>query len=175
VTLEVCPGCGAVLPAIPNGATHRYMESSPACWAAFAALGTTEKPLEGMLFDALIVDAFAVHHPGTPGDQSTQSVAIHLMVLYGVLERGFKPEQALWLRQRPGRPSRTPKHERFHWLTPPDLHSSLTVSAVAAGATPRERSELAEAWIKEVWGLWKPSHEDQIVAWFKRFVIAERL
>jgi Family of unknown function (DUF5946) len=175
MTLEVCPGCGAALPAIPDGVTHRYMESSPACWAAFTALGTAEKPLEGMPFDAMLVDAFAVHHPGTPSDQSLQSVAIHLMVLYGVLERDFKPEQALWLRQRPGRPSRTPKHARFHWLTPPDLHSRLTASTVAAGATPLERSELAEAWIREVWDLWKRAHEDQVAVWFERFVIAERL
>ena len=92
--LEACVGCGAVLPAVPGGATHRYMTSSAACWSAFNELSL----LENGVFAALTVDAFAVQHPGIPSPQTTQSVAIHLMVLHGVLKRGLEPSQALWLR-----------------------------------------------------------------------------
>lgn len=169
--LEVCVGCGAVLPAIPDGATHRYMTSSAACWEAFNRLSM----LEPAGFSPLAVDAFAVHHPGTASPQATQSVAIHLMVLHGVFERGFAPSQALWLRLRPGRSSQVAKHDRFHWLTPPDLTHGITVSDVIAAATPLERSALLEAWVREVYALWSAVHEAQIASWFERYVLAEKI
>ena len=168
---ETCVGCGAVLPAIPDGAIHRYMTSSAACWAAFNELSM----LENGAFAALSVDAFAVHHPGTPSAQTINSVAIHLMVLHGVLEQRFKPAQALWLRQRPGRSSQISKHDRFHWLTPPDLTHGITVSDVIAAATPLERSARLEAWVREVYALWSVAHEAQIAAWFSQFVSAEKI
>ncbi len=174
-TLETCPGCQAVLPKIENGAIHRYMTSSAGCWAIFNSLNDPDRPLAPSTFNNLIVDAYAVQHPGTPSDQTINSVAIHAMVLYGILERGFKPEQALWLRQRPGRIKSTEKHSRFHWLTPPAFASSLNVTDVANCKTPLERSELLERWIKDVWSRWSEEHGEQIGIWFERFVISERL
>jgi Family of unknown function (DUF5946) len=173
--LETCPGCKSVLPRIENGATHRYMTSSAACWAIFNSLHDPERPLAPSTFNNLIVDAYAVQHPGTPSDQTINSVAIHTMVLYGILERGFEADQALWLRQRPGRIKSTEKHSRFHWLTPPSFDSSLTVADVAAGKTPLERSELIELWVKDVWSRWSATHEDQIGIWFEHYVILERI
>jgi hypothetical protein len=169
--LETCVGCGAVLPTVEGGAIHRYMTSSAACWAAFNELGM----LENGAFAALTVDAYAVHHPGTPSAQTIQSVAIHLMVLHGVLKRGLEPSQALWLRQRPGRSSQTPKHERFHWLTPPDLTHGITVSDVLTAATPLERDARLEMWVREVYALWSVLHEVQIAAWFERYVLSEKI
>jgi Family of unknown function (DUF5946) len=173
--LETCPGCQAVLPSIEGGAIHRYMTSSAACWATFNALNDPARPLASAEFNNLIVDAYAVQHPGTPSDQTINSVAIHSMVLYGVLTRGFAPNQAMWSRQRPGRVKSTEKHARFHWLTPPSFDSSLTVADVAAGGTPLERSRLVESWIRELWSRWSDLHRDQIGLWFEQFVIAERI
>ena len=198
--LEACVGCGAVFPMLEGGTTHRYMDSSAACWAAFGSLNDPERPLEAAPFNALMVDAYAAQHPGTPSNQAVNSVAIHLMVLYGVLERDFQPAQALWLRMRPGRylgltaaphgpgrPSNIPKHERFHWLTPPSFASSLTVADVVAGETPLERSSLVEAWVKSVWAAvlaqlrhlsgraaWAVLHHEQVEAWFEKYVLSER-
>jgi len=93
--LEVCVGCGALFPALLGGAKHRYMDSSAGCWAAFGSLNDPERPLRNSEFNALVVDVYAAQHPGTPSPQSVNSVAIHLMVLYGVLERDFRPAQAL--------------------------------------------------------------------------------
>ncbi len=169
--LETCVGCGVVLPAVEDGTTHRYMNSSAACWAAFNALSL----LENGAFAALMVDAFAVHHPGTPSAQTINSVAIHLMGLHGVVKRSFEPSQALWLRQRPGRQSQIAKHDRFHWLTPPDLTHGITVSDVIAGASPLERSARLEMWVREVYALWSAAHEAQIAAWFERYVVSERI
>jgi Family of unknown function (DUF5946) len=173
--LETCPGCQAVLPTIENGATHRYMTSSAACWAIFNSLHDPERPLAPAPFNNLIVDAYAVQHPGTQSDQTINSVAIHAMVLYGILERGFEPSQALWLRQRPGRIKSTNKHLRFHWLTPPSFDSSLSVADVAVGKTSLERSELVELWVKDVWLRWSEAHGQQIGIWFERYVISERI
>jgi Family of unknown function (DUF5946) len=172
--LETCPGCQAVLPRIENGATHRYMTSSAACWAIFNSLYAPERPLAPGAFNNLIVDAYAVQHPGTPSDQTINSVAIHAMVLYGIFERGFSPDQALWLRQRPGRIKSTEKHSRFYWLSPPAFDSSLTVVDVAAGETPNDRSVLLERWVKDVWSRWSEAHGQQIGIWFEKFVILER-
>ena len=172
--LEACPGCSAVLPVQGGGPTHRYMTSSAACWGAFGLLNDPEQPLEPAPFNALTVDTFAVQHPGTPSNQSVNSVAIHLMVLYGVLERNFLPEQALWLRMRPGRFSNIAKHDRFHLLTPPNFIGRLTVSDVIAEKTSLERSRLVEAWVKEVWSVWAVLHCAQVEAWFEKFVVSER-
>ena len=121
-------------------------------------LNDPARPLENAPFNALIVDAYAAQHPGTPSNQTINSVAVHLMVLYGVLERGWPPQQALWLRMRPGRPSTVHKHARFHWLLPPSFAACLTLADVVAGVTPIERSRRAEAWIKEVWAVWAALH-----------------
>jgi hypothetical protein len=175
-TLEKCPGCQALLPRIENGVIHRYMTSSAACWEIFGKLfNDPDRPVASSPFNALSVDAYAVHHPGTPSNQTINSVAIHTMVLYGILERGFKPDQALWLRQRPGRANPSEKHGRFHWLPPPSFEGSLTVADVVAGGTPLERSALLERWVRELWSRWGSLHEGQIGIWFERFVIAEKI
>jgi len=75
---------------------------------------------------------------------------------------------------RPGRYSSTPKHERFHWLTPPSFASSLTLADVVTGETPLERSSVVEAWVKSVWAVWSGPHREQVEAWFEKYVLSER-
>lgn len=162
--LEPCTGCGGLFPLLGDGPPHRYMESSGACWAAFGALSDPARPLESAPFNALIVDAYAAQHPGKPSHQNINSVAIHLMVLYSVLERGYLPDRALWLRMRPGRPGKIPRHDRFYWLTPPSFTSRLTLTNVVAGHPPRERSQLIQAWTEDVWRAWAAPHGAQVEA-----------
>jgi hypothetical protein len=47
--------------------------------------------------NALLGDAYAAQHPGTPSPQAIQSVAVHLLALYAVLEKGVASEMALWV------------------------------------------------------------------------------
>jgi hypothetical protein len=64
--LEPCPGCRAPLPPL-DGQTHRYIGASPACWTIFAALHNAgEPPLAPAPMNALLDDAYAAQHPGTP-------------------------------------------------------------------------------------------------------------
>ncbi len=162
MTLEPCVGCGGLFKP-EEGAVHRYMDSSAACWAAFNSLS-----LEPTAFSVLLVDAYAAQHPGVSGNQTINSAAIHLMVLYGVFERGYSPNQALWLRTRPGRASAIPKHERFHWLIPPSFAAGLTIADVIAD------NSVLEAWVRSVWAAWAIPHEKQIAIWFEKYVLNER-
>lgn len=51
----------------------------------------------------LTVDAYAAQHPGQPSPQSIQSVAVHLVSLWHILEEGLPPLPGQ-CRQEAGRP-----------------------------------------------------------------------
>ena len=78
-----------------EGPTHRYMQSTPGCWAAFGRVLAREYE-DQRYFEVhrLTVDAYAVQHPGIPGRQSIQSVAFHLVRLGLFQENGFFEETA---------------------------------------------------------------------------------
>lgn len=164
VAVEPCPGCGVRLPPA-DGPTHRYIGASPACWAVYTALlnggegGASLGPA-----GALLVDAYAAQHPGVPSPQAIQSVAVHLLTLLGVLERGVTREHALWVRQRAVR-----ERGVFRWLAPPAFDGALTVADVAA-AEPGERGRVADAYVAAVWGAWAAAHRGTLVEWYERHV-----
>ena len=170
--LTSCPGCGALLPAL-DGPTHRYIGASPACWAIYTALMVDEPPLAPTPSSPLLVDAYAAQHPGLPSPQSIQSVAVHLLTLYGVLVRGAAPAAALQIRLRAvgamdgAKGAR--KHGRYTWLTPPLFAGSLTVAQVAQGPTAQERATLAERYVREVWACWAPRYGATIARWYDEF------
>jgi hypothetical protein len=154
-----------------DGPTHRYIEASPACWAIYTNLtGAGEPPLASSRLSGLVVDAYAAQHPGTPSDQSIQSVAVHLLVLYGVLVRGQPPDRALWLRRRPLRDGKIPKHSRFRWLASPSFEGSLTVADIAQAPTPEARAEVAGQYVEQVWSLWAKEHLKTVVGWYEKYV-----
>lgn len=168
--MQQCPDCKAWLPAV-EGATHRYVGASPACWAMFSALvNAGEPPLAPHPLTGLLLDAYMAQHPGQPSPQAIQSVAVHLLALYGVLEAGVAPEQALWIRLRAVRGAAADRHARFAWLTPPDFSGSLTLTDIVAGATPQARTERAIAYIQAVWQLWASLHRRTIADWYGSWV-----
>ena len=168
--LETCPGCLAQLPA-SGGPTHRYIGASGACWDMFAALSNGgEPPLAPGALNGLLVDAYAAQHPGVPSAQAIQSVAVHLLALYGVLDKGLSPDLALTIRLKAVSERQKAKHGRYHWLIPPDFSGSITVADIAAQPTPAARTELLQRYIQEVWLRWAAGHRDTIVAWFDAYV-----
>ena len=120
----------------------------------------------------LMVDAYASQHPGVPGPQAIQSVAVHLLALHGVFERDLPPSQALWVRQRALRGAR---QARFAWLEPPVFAGHLTVAAIAQAPDPAARTGLAERWIRSVWSAWAEAHAATVRRWYDEFVLPERL
>ncbi len=174
MTLEACPGCAAWLP--PNdGPSHRYIGASPACWAIYSALNVGEPAIGTGPYHSLIIDAYAAQHPGVPSPQAIQSVAVHLLTLYGVLVKDMAPGQALWLRLRSLRDGKQPKHSRFVWLTPPSFGGSLTVADMVNAPTPATRATLVQPYVERVWSLWAQTHGATIDAWYTRFILADTL
>jgi hypothetical protein len=169
-TLELCPGCLAPL-APSDGPTHRYLGASAACWALFSALQSGgEPPLAPALANALLVDAYAAQHPGTPSPQAIQSVAVHLITLHGVFARGVGIERALWVRREALHERRGARQGRFTWLEPPDFTGSLTIATLVQAPTPAARTALVTAYVEGVYRLWFAAHGATLDGWYATFV-----
>jgi hypothetical protein len=152
--LTPCIGCGALVPDV-DGPTHRYIGASPGCSGVFGEVMAKEfgeyryPPVHH-----LTVDTYAVQHPGTPSRQSIQSVAVHLISLFCVLERGLDSERAIEAMRRALRYS-----EEFEWLEPPPSPGALTVVDVAKARDFGEHEDLVRRWAESVWDAWSPHHE----------------
>ena len=151
-----CPGCGALLPAT-KGPRHAYLGASPACWALYQRLSgrLTARP-DGLRTHRLLRDAYAAQHPGERQLRSVQSVAIHLMDLCLVLERGGTHH-----RREPATHGRAPRRRALdlHWLEPPRVLGVMTASdALRAEDDADVRAERVEAWAADVWDAWEEHH-----------------
>lgn len=159
--METCVGCGAVVEKI-DGPSHKYMTSAPGCWARYGdLLGVLAIDPGATATRVLCVDAYAAQHPGSPGPQAIQSVAVHLLNMYGYLvrKRPVAIPQALGLNEHKG---------AFHWLTPPSFASSRTVFDVPFDAQPADIAIAARAWGESVWEAWS-AHHAQIAEWYSQF------
>jgi hypothetical protein len=151
--LVECVGCGGSFPAIA-GPTHRYMESSPGCWAAYCEVLAREyaNPVYRRLH-RLTVDAYAVQHPGQPNPQAIQSVAIHLVSLCLVLERGRSAEEA-----RRSLSIAAGRKGRYLRLSRPVLMGAITVADVRAAQSPEAHLASVRLWAESAWQAWTPHH-----------------
>lgn len=149
-----CPGCGARFPA-SDGPTHRYMESSPGCWAAYGQVLAREyENAAAMSVHQLTVDAYAVQHPGVPGPQAIQSVGIHLATLHLFIDEGVPLIHGSTLHKRGAALS-----DGFHWLTPPADWGQVTVADVVAVASVPDHREMVWKWARSAWAAWAEHHE----------------
>jgi hypothetical protein len=143
-----------VLP-IFKGPTHAYVGASPACWRLFGQASTLSWGRPAYLqLERLVVDAYGAQHPGRRQVRAVQSVAVHLMGLCTVLERGTEPRIA---------PSRDRKLVRrtldLHWLEPPSPIGTHTVRGPLRADGPEEHAVSVEAWARDVWAAWARHHE----------------
>jgi Family of unknown function (DUF5946) len=151
---SACPGCGLLLP-IHKGPTHAYVGASPACWRLYGQVSTLSwGAAQGLPLSRLVVDTYRVQHPGKPQVRAVQSVAVHLMGLCMVLERGEEPH-LLALRDR--KPVR--RTLDLHWLHPPRPNGTLTVVGPLHARGPDDHAASVEAWARDVWAAWAPHHE----------------
>lgn len=100
----------------------------------------------------LTVDTYAVQHPGVPERRSMQSVAIHLIALHLILERGEAPERVTALLGR-----LLPKLPELRWLPPPMPNGTLTVVDVLT-ADQDGHADAVITWARDVWQAWTPHH-----------------
>ena len=151
-----CPGCAGEFPDV-DGPTHRYMTSSPGCWAAFGeVLAADYSQPSRMAFHQVVVDSYAAQHPGDGSRQAAQSVGLHLMTLCLFLEHDVDPAQGPRLHQQMiDRPAFRPLER-----TGP---GALTVAHLHGG-DPRKQ---AFAWGRAVWDSYAPSH-DVVRTWLRQ-------
>ena len=154
-----CPGCGAEFPDRP-GPVHRYMESSPACWAAYGEVLAREYS-DPAYFQVhrLSVDAYAVQHPGHPNPQAIQSVAAHLIRLCLLLERGLPMDRA-----NEAMLKASEQEQKFVWLTPPASLGAVTVADVWKAETLEAHLAAVRRWAQSVWEAWSP-HLATVKSW----------
>ena len=163
---ERCPGCGIVLPALP-GTPHRYMTASAACWAGYGELLAVQYAEPSRMgYHQLIVDAYAVQHPGGVLPQQVQSVGIHLMTLALFLEDGTDPVMGTSLhRAMVARPV-------FHYLPPPVSCGELTYADVPLSGPADAARSAAYAWAGSVWSAWG-EHHSTVHSWLKESGLRE--
>ena len=147
-----CLGCGALVPDT-EGPTHEYMLSAPGCWALFNEVAVQQYEIASFDFRRLAVDAYAVQHPGTTDRRAIQSVAVHLISLYFVLERGLTPTEATD-KMRHVLIDKT----RFVWLEPPSSMGEVTVIDVVNIKDPKEREAIVSRWARSAWLAWRAHH-----------------
>jgi Family of unknown function (DUF5946) len=159
MNLVSCIGCGAAFPP-SDGPTHRYMESSPGCWAAFGEVLAREYSDRAYArVHRLTVDTYAVQHPGRPSPQSVQSVALHLISLCLTLERHFGPDRATDAIR-----AAADTKERFFWLPPPALRGEVTIADVQVALDAKDHENRVRAWAESVWAAWS-SHHTVVRGW----------
>ena len=154
-----CFSCGGLFPEM-EGPVHRYMDSSPGCWAAFGEVLAREySDFRYGSVHRLTVDAYAVQHPGQPSPQTIQSVAVHLGSLYLVLEKELSSDYAARVMDR-----LTDIKASFHWLEPPAGLGALTVADVLPAKDGPGHVALVRRWAASAWAAWG-AHHRQVKEW----------
>lgn len=152
--LVTCYGCGALVKDIP-GKPHKYLGTVAGCWEVFGQVLAKQFGDYGypQPTHRLTVDAYAVQHPGEPWRQSIQSVNVHLVSLYLVLELGFTAQKATHVINRVLR-----RADRFEWLEPPEPNGSVTILDVVKAQDIDQHQERVDQWSQDVWEGWTRHH-----------------
>jgi hypothetical protein len=141
------------------------MESCPGCWAAYGELLAREYgSREHGVLHRLTVDAYAVQHPGHPSRRSAQSVAVHLMSLCLVLERGMPAQKAtgvLAAAVDAGGP--------YEWLPPPASRGDITVAYVLGSDSAKDHVERVRGWASGAWKAWA-AHHGLVDSWVRALI-----
>lgn len=149
-----CISCGGEFSDI-DGPVHRYMNSSPGCWAVYGEILAREYS-DPFYFEVhrLTVDAYAVQHPGSKDRQSIQSVGVHLIRLCLFLEHGLTAENANDAMLEAGK-----YKQSFTWLEPPISLGAITTAKVAKAKTIEEHKAIVRAWAQSSWAAWGMHHK----------------
>ena len=157
-----CFSCKGIYPKI-DGPTHRYMDSSPGCWQIYGEILSKEYSSQNYWKNhRLTVDAYAAQHPGIESSQSIQSVAVHLLSLYFIMEEGRSHNEA---RELIGKATT----HKFQWLTPPDDLGGISAKNVWMAESAKEHNDMVELWAESVWFAWEMHHKT-IQKWARQIV-----
>ena len=152
-----CPDCKALVPDIQHPQPqHKYIGGCPGCWQIYGEiLGKEFSDPEYFKVHRLSVDAYLAQHPGKPGRQSSQSVNVHLLALYLILEKelahSFATKALGCIIEK--------RKDQFEWLSPPASLGEITVIDVVKAKDATEHQKMVEQWARSVSNAWKPHHE----------------
>ena len=175
-----CPGCKVILP-IQERIEHlqtvgfgRYGVASSECLSLMNKVFLKEyecgRPLKTRL------DAYAVQHPPHSEVQeklginprlvaaSKQSVAIHLLALYFMLEKKLELSEVATVMNRILASAQLENEE----LIPPANLGSITVVDVAQATTCEEHIKLVWDWSNSAWNAWSGYH-DTVRGWYEKY------
>ena len=95
---------------------HRYIGAAAGCWNLYTNEMLVKEYSDPAYYPThrLSVDAYTAQHPGEPGPQQINSVAVHLIRMYLIFEKGYDARFGRtiiqWAATQKG---------RYYWLEPP--------------------------------------------------------
>ena len=154
-----CIGCHAQVPDL-HGPMHAYIGASAGCWRIYGDVLAREYGEYAYPdFHRLTVDAYAAQHPGQPSRRSIQSVAVHLIALHLVIERGLQFRAVV-----PHMRTAIRKDAPFAWLDPPAQPATTNILDIATTTDLKTHERGVRQWADSVWQSWS-AHHDTIRAW----------
>lgn len=151
--INACYGCHARVPDI-DGPIHPYIGAAPGCWAIYGEVLAKEYgEYRDSAVQRLTVDAYAAQHPGVPSRQSIQSVAIHLISLFLIIERRCDFDQMTEAIKRALK-----QRDDLVWLEPPTWRGNITILDVQKAQSWKEHTRRVRKWAEAVWEAWARHH-----------------
>jgi hypothetical protein len=150
-----CPQCGADVPDI-DGPVHAYVPSSPGCWKRFGEVQADEmQRFRYPPAHRLVVDAYMAQHPGDGTDRrDRQSVFVHLVGLYAILEQGMPAERVSDVFRRVLK-----NIDDFPILRRSSGPGAVTVNHLRGARDLADYERRAKTWANAVWQSWSDHHE----------------
>jgi hypothetical protein len=154
----ICFGCGALVESI-SGKPHKYLGATQGCWNIYGQILAKEYCEYNYpeTIHRLTVDTYSVQHPGQPCKQAIQSVNLHLIGLYLIIENNYIGKIVT---KKIG--EILSKKPMFEWLEPPIPNGTITVIDVITTKTFEEHEIRVMEWSKNVWNCWKIKHGERI-------------
>jgi len=143
--------CGAVLPPC-GGPTHRYIVSTPECWALYWEVLAREYQDPALFAEVhqLTVDAYAAQHPL---QQPAKSLAAHLISLYALVDQGKDHKAGIEVKK-----ALLEGRNVFPEFCSPKVLGSTTVVEVASAKSGQQHRDLVHKWAAQVWSAWNDQH-----------------
>ncbi len=134
-----------------DGPTHRYLLSTPGCWARYGEVLAREySDFAYMSVHGLTVDAYSVQHPGQPNPQTINSINVHLSSLYAYFVLGSSISNLAKIKAQLSQCKK-----EFTWLEPPHDLGTLTINDVWRAENSAQHCNLVKEWAEEVFLQWK--------------------